>query len=289
MEVNINEYIEHINKLLEAHSIGEEIKIDASSLGCLEGKDIIDRNLYNILNNHLEDKHKIYQIISKANGEDLENGTLLLEKELPTSDMVEVMFYNIEGESIYLYCGIPRYMVKDKDEKPITYFHYLERKLKSYVDENNKIEDTHSQEEYIYDHFYRSYIIEALEKVLEVCKNNPNIKNIRIDSNKSFSNRIGPILMELGFVILPIDYPERINFLKEKYPEYQVPEQIDLLFQRYPDREISYNEHVSDLDDRLELIKNMYVEEEYEPDVFLENESSIVEEFNNSLPDEEII
>ena len=125
--------------------------------------------------------------------------------------------------------------------------------------------------------------------MLEVCKNNESIKNIRIDSNKSFSNRIGPILMELGFVVLPIDYPERINFLKEKYPEYQIPEQIDLLFQRYPDREISYNEHVSDLDDRLELIKNMYVEEEYESDVFLENESSIVEEFNNSLPDEEII
>lgn len=289
MEENINEYIEHINKLLEAHSINDEVKIDTSSLGCLEGKDIIDRNLYNILNNHLDDKHKIYQIISKANGEDLENGTLLLEKELPTSDMVEVMFYNVVGDSIYLYCGIPRYMVKDKDNRPITYFHYLERKLKTYVNENNKIEDVHSQEEYIYDHFYRSYIIEALEKVLEVCKNNESIKNIRIDSNKSFSNRIGPILMELGFVVLPIDYPERINFLKEKYPEYQIPEQIDLLFQRYPDREISYNEHVSDLDDRLELIKNMYVEEEYESDVFLENESSIVEEFNNSLPDEEII
>ena len=289
MEENINEYIEHINKLLEAHSINDEVKIDTSSLSYLEGKDIIDRNLYNILNNHLDDKHKIYQIISKANGEDLENGTLLLEKELPTSDMVEVMYYNVVGEAIYLYCGIPRYIVKDKDNRPITYFHYLERKLKSYVNENNKIEDVHSQEEYIYDHFYRSYIIEALEKVLEVCKNNESIKNIRIDSNKSFSNRIGPILMELGFVVLPIDYPERINFLKEKYPEYQIPEQIDLLFQRYPDREISYNEHVSDLDDRLELIKNMYVEEEYESDVFLENESSIVEEFNNSLPDEEII
>lgn len=289
MEENINEYIEHINKLLEAHSINDEVKIDTSSLGCLEGKDIIDRNLYNILNNHLDDKHKIYQIISKANGEDLENGTLLLEKELPTSDMVEVMYYNVVGDSIYLYCGIPRYMVKDKDNRPITYFHYLERKLKTYVNENNKIEDVHSQEEYIYDHFYRSYIIEALEKVLEVCKNNESIKNIRIDSNKNFSNRIGPILMELGFVVLPIDYPERINFLKEKYPEYQIPEQIDLLFQRYPDREISYNEHVSDLDDRLVLIKNMYVEEEYESDVFLENESSIVEEFNNSLPDEEII
>ena len=64
---------------------------------------------------------------------------------------------------------------------------------------------------------------------------------------------------------------------------------MDLLFQRFPDREISYNEHVSDLDDRLELIKNMYIEEEYESDVFLENESSIVKDFNNSLMDEEII
>ena len=213
----------------------------------------------------------------------------VLEKELPTGDMIEVMFYNTHDDSIYLYCGIPRYMLKDNDNRPITYFHYLERKLKSYVYETNKIEDTHSQEEYIYDHFYRTYIIEALEKVLEICKDNPNIKNIRIDCNKKFNNRIDSILMELGFVLLPIDYPERINFLKDEYPEYQIPEQMDLLFQRFPDREVSYNEHVSDLDDRLELIKNMYIEEEYESDVFLENESSIVKDFNNSLMDEEII
>ena len=289
MDLNINEYIEHINRLLETYSIDEKINIDTSSLGCLEDKDIIDRNIYNILNNHIDDKHKIYQIISKANGEDLSDGTLVLEKELPTGDMIEVMFYNIEGDSIYLYCGIPRYIVKDKDSRQITYFHYLERKLKSYVEETNKIEEIHSQEEYIYDHFYRSYFIEALEKVLDICRENHNIKNIRIDCNRSFNNRISSILMELGFVSLPIDYPERVEFLKEKYPDYQIPEQINLLFSRYPDRELSYNEHVNDLEDRLELIKNMYVEEEYESDAFLENESSIVEDFNNSLLDEEII
>ena len=289
MVEDYKKYIELINRELESNNIKEEIKIDLNSLECLEVKDIIDRNLYNILNNHIDDKHKIYQIISKVNGEELKEGNLVLEKELPTGDMIEVMFYNIHDDSIYLYCGIPRYMVKGNDNRPITYFHYLERKLKSYVYETNKIEDTHSQEEYIYDHFYRTYIIEALEKVLEICKDNPNIKNIRIDCNKKFNNRIDSILMELGFVLLPIDYPERINFLKDEYPEYQIPEQMDLLFQRFPDREVSYNEHVSDLDDRLELIKNMYIEEEYESDVFLENESSIVKDFNNSLMDEEII
>lgn len=289
MVEDYKKYIELINSELESNNIKEEIKIDLNSLECLEVKDIIDRNLYIILNNHIDDKHKIYQIISKVNGEELKNGNLVLEKELPTGDMIEVMFYNIHDDSIYLYCGIPRYMVKGNDNRPITYFHYLERKLKSYVYETNKIEDTHSQEEYIYDHFYRTYIIEALEKVLEICKDNSNIKNIRIDCNKKFNNRIDSILMELGFVLLPIDYPERINFLKDEYPEYQIPEQMDLLFQRFPDREVSYNEHVSDLDDRLELIKNMYIEEEYESDVFLENESSIVKDFNNSLMDEEII
>ena len=288
MEVNINEYIDNVNKLLHLNNIDDEIKVDSNLISCLEGKDIIDRNLYNILNEKIEDKHKIYQIISKANGEELLDGVTLLEKELPTSEMIEVMYYNIDNESIYLYCGIPRYMVKDKD-RHITYYHYLERKLKEYVHETYKIEETHQQEEYIYDHFYRTYIIEALEKVLEVCKENENIKNIRIDCNKKFSNRIGPILMELGFVVLPIDYPERVDFLKEKYPEYQMPEQIDQLFERYPDREVAYNEHVKDLDDRLELIKNMYVEEKYESDNFLENESKMVEDFNKTLPDEEII
>ena len=70
------------------------------------------------------------------------------------------------------------------------------------------------------------------DKVLDICREN-NIKSIRIDCNKSFNNRISSILMELGFVSLPVDYPERINFLREKYPNYQIPEQLDLLFQRY--------------------------------------------------------
>lgn len=288
MDIDINEYINNINRLLLSKNISEEINVDTSNLDCLEGKDIIDRNLYNILSNHIEDKHKVYQIISKTNGEDLPDGILVLEKELPTSDMVEVMYYNIDRDSIYLYCGIPRYTIYDKDRRPITYFHYLERKLKTYVYENNKIEGTYHQEEYIYNHFYRSYIIEALEKVLDICREN-NIKSIRIDCNKSFNNRISSILMELGFVSLPVDYPERINFLKEKYPNYQIPEQLDLLFQRYPDREIAYSELVNDLADRLELIKNMYVEEDYESDNFLENESSMVKDFNNGLMEEEII
>lgn len=284
----MEEYIENINRLLKENNITDNINVNSNSLGCMEVKDIIDRNLYNLLNSHIDDKHKIYQLIAKANGENLIDGTLVLEKELPTGDMIEVMFYNIEGESIYLYCGIPRYNVKDKDSN-ITYFHYLERKLKSYVYETYKIEEKNQQEEYIYDHFYRSYVIDALSKVLEICMNNQSIKNLRIDCNKRFSNRIGPILMELGFVSVPLDYPERINFLREKYPEYQLPEQIDLLFNKYPDREVAYNVHLKDLDDRLELIKNMYVDEKYESDTFLENESSIVEDFNNSLPDEEII
>lgn len=285
---NIVEYIEHINKVLESHSIDEKLEIDTSSLECLEGKDIVDRSLYNLLSNHIEDKHKIYKIISQINGEDLDNGYLVLEKELPTGDMIEVMYYNIFNDSIYLYCGIPRYNVKDND-KHITYFHYLERKLKKYVDEELNIEENHSKEEYILDHYYRTYIIEALEKVLEICKDNTNIKNIRIDSNKSFSNRINSILMELGFVLLPVDYPERISFLKDKYPDYDIPLQINQLFDRYPDREIAYNEHVDDLKDRLELIKNMYVEEDYQSDNFTENESKIVEDFNNSLQEEEKI
>lgn len=285
---NIVEYIEHINKVLESHSIDEKLEIDTSSLECLEGKDIVDRSLYNLLSNHIEDKHKIYKIISQINGEDLDNGYLVLEKELPTGDMIEVMYYNIFNDSIYLYCGIPRYNVKDND-KDITYFHYLERKLKKYVDEELNIEENHSKEEYILDHYYRTYIIEALEKVLEICKENTNIKNIRIDSNKSFSNRINSILMELGFVLLPVDYPERISFLKDKSPDYDIPLQINQLFDRYPDREIAYNEHVDDLKDRLELIKNMYVEEVYQSDNFTENESKIVEDFNNSLQEEEKI
>ncbi len=285
---NIVEYIEHINKVLESHSIDEKLEIDTSSLECLEGKDIVDRSLYNLLSNYIEDKHKIYKIISQINGEDLDNGYLVLEKELPTGDMIEVMYYNIFNDSIYLYCGIPRYNVKDND-KHITYFHYLERKLKKYVDEELNIEENHSKEEYILDHYYRTYIIEALEKVLEICKDNTNIKNIRIDSNKSFSNRINSILMELGFVLLPVDYPERISFLKDKYPDYDIPLQINQLFDRYPDREIAYNEHVDDLKDRLELIKNMYVEEDYQSDNFTENESKIVEDFNNSLQEEEKI
>lgn len=285
---NIVEYIEHINKVLESHNIDEKLEIDTSSLECLEGKDIVDRSLYNLLSNHIEDKHKIYKIISQINGEDLDNGYLVLEKELPTGDMIEVMYYNIFNDSIYLYCGIPRYNVKDND-KHITYFHYLERKLKKYVDEELNIEENHSKEEYILDHYYRTYIIEALEKVLEICKDNTNIKNIRIDSNKSFSNRINSILMEIGFVLLPVDYPERISFLKDKYPDYDIPLQINQLFDRYPDREIAYNEHVDDLKDRLELIKNMYVEEDYQSDNFTENESKIVEDFNNSLQEEEKI
>ena len=75
----MEEYIENINRLLKENNITDNINVNSNSLGCMEVKDIIDRNLYNLLNSHIDDKHKIYKLITKTNGENIIDCTFVFE------------------------------------------------------------------------------------------------------------------------------------------------------------------------------------------------------------------
>lgn len=283
--MDINKYIDEIvsflfqNGIYDINDIDERKRIEdkvqrlktlASTdeaykdLDFIDKKKIIDTMLNDILiknaalNENNDPTRKKYANIDGKIG----YGKTLLEKEsITTGEMLEIAYCTIGKGSIHLHCGISRKIdYIDSNGKEITHYHALLRNLKQRVSQKYGINDKQEIEKICYEQVIKPYIIETLKNAVVLCKNYPNLKTIRLDTNDGFFKQVYPTLKELGFKIIDEHsdehYKSHMEELSVEFPQYKFPEELLKFYQDYPDRKNSITIHTNDLKDNLSMIEN---------------------------------
>ena len=226
-----------------------------------EKKDLIIKKLEDIISKFAalkENEDPIRKKYASIEGEVGYGKTLLEKKSLITGEDLEIAYCTIGRESIHLHCGISRKIdYIDPDGKEISHYHALLRNLKYYYSQKYVIIDKHEIEKVCLEKVIEPYILEILEKTIELCEKYPNLKTIRLDTNDGFFRQVSPVLLKYGFKILNENDMFHLEELSNEFPQYKFPGDLTKFYLDYPDRKNSVIIHKSDLKSSLENNRNM--------------------------------